>query len=78
MAIKLLGLLQEQRSQKHLLKLQFRIILYIYSFYNSLLKNGGTEPSIWFQSVSKSNRGRGVLTNIIIYTYIILSILFIK
>ena len=46
MAIKLLGQLQEQKSQKHLLKLQFQIILYIYSFFIFLIKNGGTEPSI--------------------------------
>ena len=44
MAIKLLGLLQEQRAQKHLLKLQFQIILYIYSFYISKLKMEGLSP----------------------------------
>ena len=74
----LLGLLQAQILKKHILKLQFQLILYIYSFYSSKLKNGGTEPSIGFQSVSKFNRGRGVLTYIIIYIYIILSIVFIN
>ena len=40
----LLGLLQEQILKKHLLKLQFQIILYIYSFYSSKLKMEGLSP----------------------------------
>ena len=40
----LLGLLQEQILKKHLLKLQFQIILYIYSFYSSKLKMEGLCP----------------------------------
>ena len=40
----LLGLLQEQILKKYLLKLQFQIILYIYSFYSSKLKMEGLSP----------------------------------
>ena len=38
------GLLQGQILKKHKLKLQFQIILYIYSFYSSKLNMEGLSP----------------------------------
>ena len=44
MTTKLLGQSLEQRPQKHLLKLKFQIILYIYSFFIFLIKMEGLSP----------------------------------